>query len=214
MSPRARGRADEQGRSGVLARIRRAAPASRRDASTCTTTWSCAPSCTRRAFSSMTAEDRCFSVAKLFFAYGLGNAMTCPFGVGATTILWPGSPAASNVYAVIERHRPTLFFSVPTNYGMLLAHTRDGRRFRSVEHPLRGIGGRGAAAGALRALQAAVRRRDSRRHRFDRDSAHLHLEPPGRDPARARAARSSTATKRASSTNRTAMCPPARSATC
>jgi benzoate-CoA ligase family protein len=77
----------------------------------------------------MTAGDRCFSVAKLFFAYGLGNAMYCPFGVGATTILWPGPPAAANVYAVIERHRPTLFFSVPTNYGMLLAHTREGREF-------------------------------------------------------------------------------------
>jgi benzoate-CoA ligase len=75
----------------------------------------------------MSAEDRCFSVAKLFFAYGLGNAMYCPFGVGATAILWPGSPAAANVYAVIERHHPTLFFSVPTNYGMLLAHTREGQ---------------------------------------------------------------------------------------
>jgi benzoate-CoA ligase family protein len=84
----------------------------------------------------MTAGDRCFSVAKLFFAYGLGNAMYCPFGVGATTILWPGPPAAANVYAVIERHRPTLFFSVPTNYGMLLAHTREGRDFdlSSIRH--------------------------------------------------------------------------------
>jgi len=77
----------------------------------------------------MREEDRCFSVAKLFFAYGLGNAMYCPFGVGATTILWPGSPAAANVYAVIERHHPTLFFSVPTNYAMLLAHTREGDDF-------------------------------------------------------------------------------------
>ena len=77
----------------------------------------------------MTPGDRCFSVAKLFFAYGLGNAMYCPFGVGATTILWPGSPAAANVYAMIEKHRPTLFFSVPTNYGMLLAHTREERDF-------------------------------------------------------------------------------------
>jgi benzoate-CoA ligase len=65
----------------------------------------------------------------LFFAYGLGNAMYCPFGVGATTILWPGPPTASNVYAVIEKHLPTLFFSVPTNYGMLLAHTRERRDF-------------------------------------------------------------------------------------
>ena len=66
-------------------------------------------------------EDRCFSVAKLFFAYGLGNALYFPFYVGASTILWPGPPTADNVYRVVERYRPTLFYSVPTNYGMLLA---------------------------------------------------------------------------------------------
>lgn len=69
-------------------------------------------------------NDRCFSVAKLFFAYGLGNALYFPFGVGATAILWPGPPTAANVFAVIERHRPTVFYSVPTNYGMLLAYER------------------------------------------------------------------------------------------
>ena len=42
----------------------------------------------------ITAADRCFSVAKLFFAYGLGNAMYFPFAVGATSILWPGPPAS------------------------------------------------------------------------------------------------------------------------
>ncbi len=78
----------------------------------------------------ITEEDRTFSVAKLFFAYGLGNALTFPFAVGATTVLFPGPPAAENVYAQIERYRPTLFFSVPTNYGMLLAHRRtDGPDF-------------------------------------------------------------------------------------
>jgi benzoate-CoA ligase len=66
--------------------------------------------------------DRCFSVAKLFFAYGLGNALYFPLAVGATSILMPGAPAAARVYETIERHRPTLFFSVPTGYGMLLAH--------------------------------------------------------------------------------------------
>jgi benzoate-CoA ligase len=66
--------------------------------------------------------DRCFSVAKLFFAYGLGNALYFPLAVGATSILWPGPPAPANVYAVIANHRPTLFFSVPTGYGMLLSH--------------------------------------------------------------------------------------------
>jgi benzoate-CoA ligase family protein len=77
----------------------------------------------------ITARDRCFSVAKLFFAYGLGNAMYFPLAVGATAILWPGTPTAANVYSVIETHRPTLFFSVPTNYGMLLAHRREGDDF-------------------------------------------------------------------------------------
>ncbi len=67
-------------------------------------------------------SDRFFSVPKLFFAYGLGNGGYFPLAVGGTSILWPGPPTAANVYAVIERHRPTLFFSVPTGYGMLLAH--------------------------------------------------------------------------------------------
>jgi benzoate-CoA ligase len=73
----------------------------------------------------ITSTDRCFSVAKLFFAYGLGNALYFPLAAGATSVLWPGPPAPAHVYATIEKHRPTLFFSVPTGYGMLLAH--DGR---------------------------------------------------------------------------------------
>ena len=70
----------------------------------------------------ITAADRCFSVAKLFFAYGLGNALYFPLAVGGTSILWPGPPTPAHVFATIEAHRPTLFFSVPTGYGMLLAH--------------------------------------------------------------------------------------------
>lgn len=70
----------------------------------------------------ITSEDRFYSIAKVFFAYGLGNSVYFPFSVGGTTILWSGPPTASNVYDTIEKHRPTLFFSVPTNFGMLLAH--------------------------------------------------------------------------------------------
>jgi 4-hydroxybenzoate-CoA ligase len=69
----------------------------------------------------ITSADRCFSVAKLFFAYGLGNALYFPLAVGATSILWPGPPTPAHVFETIEAHRPTLFFSVPTGYGMLLA---------------------------------------------------------------------------------------------
>ncbi len=66
---------------------------------------------------------------KLFFAYGLGNGLYMPFSVGATSILSPGPPAPATVYSVIEAHRPTLFFSVPTGFAMLLAHERPGRDF-------------------------------------------------------------------------------------
>ena len=74
-------------------------------------------------------RDRCFSVAKLFFAYGLGNSMYFPFAVGATSILWPGSVSPPLVYELIERQRPTLFFSVPTHYAMLLAHQAQDHEF-------------------------------------------------------------------------------------
>src|SRR5580704_6014591 len=76
----------------------------------------------------MNEQDRCYSVAKLFFAYGLGNAGYFPLGCGATTILTPARPTPETIFADVERYRPTLFFSVPTNYAALLAHTRgDGR---------------------------------------------------------------------------------------
>ena len=71
-------------------------------------------------------RDRCLSVARLFFAYGLGNAGYFPLSCGATTILSPVRPTPAGIYADIERYRPTLFFSVPTNYAALLDHHRHG----------------------------------------------------------------------------------------
>lgn len=66
-------------------------------------------------------SDRTFSVAKLFFAYGLGNALYFPFYVGATTILFPGRPEPKAIYEVATQTKPTLFFCVPTAYAGLLA---------------------------------------------------------------------------------------------
>ena len=74
-------------------------------------------------------QDRCFSVAKLFFAYGLGNSMYFPLSVGATSILWPGAVTPAVVFDIVERYRPTLFFSVPTHYAMLLSHPPAEREF-------------------------------------------------------------------------------------
>ena len=87
----------------------------------------------------MNERDRCYSVARLFFAYGLGNAGYFPLSCGATTILSPERPTPAGVYANIERYRPTLFFSVPSNYAALLAHRREGDRdfdLSSVRHAI------------------------------------------------------------------------------
>lgn len=65
-------------------------------------------------------DDVCFSAAKLFFAYGLGNALYFPFSVGATAVYLPQRPTPEHVYDTVRRHRPTLFFGVPTLYGQLL----------------------------------------------------------------------------------------------
>jgi benzoate-CoA ligase len=92
-----------------------------------------------KAVLGMRDTDRCFSVAKLFFAYGLGNALYMPFAVGATAILMPDAPAAPRVYEVIEKHRPTLFFSVPTNFAMLLAHRRPGEDGRDPDFDLSSV---------------------------------------------------------------------------
>src|SRR6476646_11270790 len=74
----------------------------------------------------ITENDRFFSVAKMFFAYGLGNGLYFSLSVGATSILWAGSPSPPNIFSVIEKHRPTLFFSVPSNYSTLLSYKREG----------------------------------------------------------------------------------------
>jgi benzoate-CoA ligase family protein len=58
-------------------------------------------------------EDRCFSMPKLFFAYGLGNSLTFPFSVGATAVLDPGRPTPSSVAELLISERPTLFFATP-----------------------------------------------------------------------------------------------------
>jgi benzoate-CoA ligase family protein len=65
--------------------------------------------------------DRVYSAAKLFFAYGLGNAGYFPMGVGAQSVLYPHRPTPESVFELLARHRPTLFFGVPTLYAGMLA---------------------------------------------------------------------------------------------
>jgi benzoate-CoA ligase family protein len=70
----------------------------------------------------LTPDDRTFSVAKLFFVYGLGGNLLFPWWVGASVALYPGSPRqATDVLAMVERFRPTILFNAPTGYASMLA---------------------------------------------------------------------------------------------
>jgi len=64
-------------------------------------------------------DDICFSVPKIFFAYGFGNSITFPFSVGAATLLLPGQPKPAAIFEAIERFRPSVFFGLPTLYTSL-----------------------------------------------------------------------------------------------
>jgi len=66
-------------------------------------------------------DDVVFSAAKLFFAYGLGNGLTFPMGAGATAVLMAERPTPTAVFACLRKHRPTIFYGVPTLYAALLA---------------------------------------------------------------------------------------------
>ena len=66
-------------------------------------------------------SDVVYSAAKLFFAYGLGNALTFPMAVGATTVLLPSRPTPADVFGILKQFKPTIFYGVPTLYAALLA---------------------------------------------------------------------------------------------
>ena len=67
-------------------------------------------------------DDVVFSAAKLFFSYGMGNAMAFPMAVGATAVLLPRRPTPEAVFEIMRRQQPTVFYGVPTLYASLLAH--------------------------------------------------------------------------------------------
>ena len=82
-------------------------------------------------------DDICFSVPKIFFAYGFGNSITFPFSAGATTLLLPGQPKPAAIFEAIGRYRPTAFFGLPTLYVTLTnAAEADGADFSSLRMSL------------------------------------------------------------------------------
>ena len=95
-------------------------------------------------------DDICFSAAKLFFAYGLGNAMTFPLWVGATAVLSGQRPTPEMTFDIIEQHQPTLYFGVPTLYAAQL---------RSLDETPRDLSSLRACVSAGEALPADIFRR-------------------------------------------------------
>ena len=77
-------------------------------------------------------DDRFLSVAKLFFAYGLGNSLTFPFAVGATTILDPAPPTPPSMLALVAEEQPTLFFGSPGFVAAILDAAPETEVFDSV----------------------------------------------------------------------------------
>jgi benzoate-CoA ligase family protein len=77
----------------------------------------------------MTDQDRCLSAAKLFFAYGLGNSLSFPLGLGGQAIVVGGRPTPGTMFEAIDRFRPTIFFAVPTLYAAMLQVEDAARRF-------------------------------------------------------------------------------------
>ena len=124
-------------------------------------------------------RDVVFSAAKLFFAYGLGNALTFPLSAGATVVLMAERPTPAAVFKRLVTRKPTVFFGVPTLYAAMLASPELPARADVALRLLR-VGRRAAAEGDRRALRRALRMRRARRHRLDRDAAHLPVQPAGR----------------------------------
>jgi benzoate-CoA ligase len=90
--------------------------------------WICVEAYARRVLG-LGPTDKVYSAAKLFFAYGLGNAGYFPMAVGAQSVLYPHRPTPEAVFEILTRHRPTLFFGIPTLYAAMLAVKEAERRF-------------------------------------------------------------------------------------
>jgi 4-hydroxybenzoate-CoA ligase len=121
-------------------------------------------------------DDVGLSAAKLFFAYGLGNALTFPMSVGATTVLNSERPTPALMFALMHKYNPSIFFGVPTLF------LRDAERRDVKERTRRGevaplhLRRRSAAGVGRQQLEVTLRRRHYRRRRYHRAVAYFSVE--------------------------------------
>jgi acyl-coenzyme A synthetase/AMP-(fatty) acid ligase len=120
----------------------------------------------------MREDDICYSEAKLFFAYGLGNNLTFPLWVGATSVLNPDRPGPETSFPVLARFRPTMYFDPLC----CLSRQHGEGETRPLQCALLRLGGRGAAGRHPPALARGDGSLDHRRNRVDRGSSHFHKQ--------------------------------------
>ena len=160
--------------------IRRAPPASPRARCTPTPTCTGRPSCTARTCWACASRDVCFSAAKLFFAYGLGNALTFPLSVGATRGA-DGRAAHAAGHLQASDRKPA--HGVLRRAHRLRRHAglaRSARARPQVSLRLCSSAGEALPRDIGERWTAPFRLRDHRRHRLHRDAAHLPVEPARR----------------------------------
>ena len=129
----------------------------------------------------VTPEDVFVGSPPLAFTFGLGGLAIFPLRFGATaTLLENASPAS--MIQIIETYKATISFTAPTAYRAMMAAMDQGANLSSLR--LAVSAGETLPAPVCRGLDPPHRQADPRRHRFDRDAAHLHHEPDRRRPAR------------------------------
>ena len=118
-------------------------------------------------------DDIVFSAAKLFFSYGLGNAIICPMSVGATSVFYPERPTPKTVFETLRGYQPTMFYGVPTLYAAILADPdctseNGSRRLRLVL-----LRGRTVAGACRRSMEGALWTRHRQWCRINRNGSPL-----------------------------------------
>ena len=82
-----------------------------------------------QAVTNIRPGDRIFSVSKMFFSYGNNNSIFMPFLSGVPVILLPERPEPRRIREIVEKHRPTVYFGVPSSYSAILRSAEEGLRF-------------------------------------------------------------------------------------
>ena len=124
-------------------------------------------------------DDVVFSAAKLFFSYGLGNAMFCPMWVGATSVFYPERPTPQTVFEVLRGYQPTMFFAVPTLYAAILADPECKPEHIFSRLRLCFSAGEPLPPHVGTDLEATIWSRHREWRRLDRDGASLPDQPSG-----------------------------------